>query len=458
MFSKRLLFMLLYTPAAMIISVTRPFIGLLMLVSMYYFRPDIWAKPSWLREVMYITLAVIVGWLLNMKRLRWSGLMTLAVFSLLGMVIASALGPSSSAGSRDAWYKTYQVFKMIVVMFLVLQLVDTPKKFTMFMWANVFGMIWNVKTILVLGLSGGNFDTAVRVDVGVAQGGGANYLAMVLAMTLPFFQVRLLEGRPWERRYALLMSPLYILCIIFTGSRGGFLSMFAAGLFVILRSRRKVMGLTLGALGLIIFLAFLPQQQLDRFLKGVNPDASKRDFAAQSRVELWKAGWRMFLKNPVHGVGIENFIRHSAEEVGFYASHGAKTREGKRSGFVAHSTWFQTLAEGGVLLALPFFSMFALFFAQMARVKKTRCRDPDLRRELASQATALQGLMIAFMVASTFGSHLSIDFMWWYFGLAAALHALTLETEARDRAAARLEALAVRREGLPTPEPVGARS
>jgi hypothetical protein len=42
----------------------------------------------------------------------------------------------------------------------------------------------------------------------------------------------------------------------------------------------------------------------------------------------------------------------------------------------------------------------------------------------------LQGIFIAFIVSSTFGSHFKIDFMWWYFGAAGALQLIT-ESEVR---------------------------
>ena len=50
--SLRLLFMLLYAPSACVAGLTKPFWGLLALVAMYYFRPDVWGAPSWFRPVM----------------------------------------------------------------------------------------------------------------------------------------------------------------------------------------------------------------------------------------------------------------------------------------------------------------------------------------------------------------------------------------------------------------------
>jgi hypothetical protein len=82
------------------------------------------------------------------------------------------------------------------------------------------------------------------------------------------------------------------------------------------------------------------------------------------------------------------------------------------------------LAEGGLLISVPFFMMFAMVFAITRRVKRAPFPDP-LQRELAERAVTFQGMFIAFIVSSTFGSHFKIDFMWWYLGAVAALGILS---------------------------------
>ena len=417
--SLRFIFMVLYTPAACAIGLVRPFYGLLALVGMYYFRPAIWGAPDWFRPTLWITIAVSVGWLLRIRTFRFSGLLTLSVVTLL-MMMASALlvAKDQDLAIGAVWILT----KVIIVGFLTLQLVDTLPKLNMFLWTNVIGMLWNMKTILYLGLVAGGVSENVRVDVGVGQGGGSNYLAMILVMTLPFFYMKIMRGQRWEKRFATMAAPIYVLGVVLTGSRGGFLALFVTGIYVIMRSNRKALGLVAMGVAAIIFFLALPESQWDRFKKGVG-EAENRDASAQSRIELWRASWTMFQESPLLGKGPDNFQRLSPRYAGFYAGHTfRKYKEGVRGrGFVAHSTWFQTLAEGGLAVLFPFMSLFALAFVNLAMVRQLPIRAPPIKQALYSHSIALEGLWVAFMTASSFGSHIKIDFLWWYMGLTSAL-------------------------------------
>ena len=354
--------------------------------------------------------------------------MGLSVVTVL-MMLASALlvARNTDVAIGAVWIMT----KVIIVGFLTLQLVDTPRKINLFLWTNVVGMIWSIKTILYLGIAGGGVKEDVRVDVGVGQGGGANYLAMILVMTLPLFFVKFLNGVRWEKRFSMLMGPIYVLCVVLTGSRGGFLALFITAFYVVMRSNRKGLGIAAMLVSLVIFAAALPEKQWDRLISGFQ-SGEKRDFSASSRLMLWRAGWRMFTESPILGKGPDNFQILSPRYAGFYAGDTARRYvsgvEGR--GFVTHSTWFQTLAEGGLSASVPFFAIFVLAFVSLHRVRRIRIRDPVVRRQIFGNSIAIEGLWVAFIVASTFGSHIKIDFLWWYMGLTSAL-VFVAEAEAR---------------------------
>ena len=442
MLSLRFIFMLLYSPVACGLGFARPFYGLVALVMMYYFRPEVWGAPGWFRPILWITISVAVGWILKVKSFRFTGLMGLSFLALLGMVASAVV---AAYDTETAVAAVWIMAKVIIVGFLTLQLVDSARKVDIFLWANIIGMLWNIKTILVLGLVGGGVKEDVRVDVGVGQGGGANYLAMILAMGLPLFFVKFMEGKRWERRFSAIMGPIYVLCIVLTGSRGGFLALFATSCYVVARSHRKVLGFVSLAVCLLVFALALPESQWERLNKGFK-SGQERDFAAQSRILLWKAAWTMFTESPILGKGPDNFQLLSPRYAGFYAGNTIKKYQPgvPGRGFVAHSTWFQTIAEGGLAVAVPFFSMFLVAMLSLQRARRIPIRDPVLRGRIRSQSIAMEGLWIAFMTASTFGSHIKIDFLWWYMGLTSAILLNARAALARERAgeAARTPALA----------------
>ena len=484
--SLRLIAMALFVAVACPISVRRPFYGLIALVAMYYFRPDVWDAPGWFRPQLFLTLAVGIGWLVNLKAFRWDALMSLAAFVIVGFMSTSFLAEDDAGVAFDG---AVILTKLAIVMLFTLNLVDTPARMNVFLWANVLGFVYNLKSVYVTGLTGN--DVNVRVDVGVGQGGGANYIAMICAIAFAICFVRFQEGSRKERLWAAAMIGAYLLALVLTGSRAGILSIAAVGAYFLGRSilggSKKAVGgvVTLGVLGLLFF-AVIPAEHLARF-RGITQSqsnassgsgldigssAATRDNSAQSRIDLWVNGAiPMFLQRPISGVGMDNYQLASPRYVGFYASknYAPYVPGVKGRGFVAHSTWFQTLAEGGLLMAIPFFAMIFLAFGKLAAVRRIKSADPRIAL-LKSQATQATGILIAFCVASTFGSHIKIDFYWWYMGAIGSISLMgrrIVQADAtRKLEAARTAAIAARESRLAaqasdassrtSPAPVGA--
>jgi O-antigen ligase len=415
MTSVRLIFMLLISPVICGVALVKPFIGLCGLVFMYYFRPDVWNPPGWYRPQLWYTIAVGVGWIVHLKNVRFPPLIIVAT---LVVTLTYVTAPFAIADTVVAEKTSLIVLKLATIMLFTVNLVDTPKKLHWFLWANIAGMVYNLKAIFQHGFSGGLED---RVDVAVGQGGGANYLAMILTMSIPFLYMRVLNARGTERLIAIVLTPLYLFAVVLTGSRAGFISLAAVCLYLLFRSNKKLLGTGVIACLTILFVILLPESFVDRFNQGLGIEG-KRDRSAESRIMLWRAAVTMFQEHPLKGVGIENFQSLSPRYSGFFASKGETPYEpGKVGrGYVAHSTWLQMLAEGGLLISVPFFLLFVMVFVITRRVKKAPFPDP-LQRELAERAVTFEGMFIAFIISSTFGSHFKIDFMWWYLGAVAAL-------------------------------------
>ena len=151
----------------------------------------------------------------------------------------------------------------------------------------------------------------------------------------------------------------------------------------------------------------------------------KRGFAANSRLDLWKAGWAMFLESPITGVGHDNYQLLSPRYTGYFAGKTPipyrPELEGTKGhrGFVAHSTWFQSLADGGLVSSIPFFALFLLCYVALRRTRRMPL-PPAEKREVYLISQIYELTLLAFIIASTFGSHMKIDFLWWYFGGVAA--------------------------------------
>ncbi|MCA9320602.1 MAG: O-antigen ligase family protein, partial [Planctomycetes bacterium] len=306
---------------------------------------------------------------------------------------------------------------------LIVQLIQTPKDVRDFIWANVIFNLWTLKSVVVISLRGGDAD---RANVSAAQGGGANYLAMVFCMGLPILYFGFLHGRKLEKRLAMIIAPLTLFAIVGTGSRGGFLTLLCVVAFLAVRSRRIFAGFgTVLAMGLLLFLV-TPEEKWERYMTIFRGD-EERGHAAQSRLDLWKAGLKMFRQSPVTGVGHDNFSLLSARYVGYFAGDTPvaydPALDGQKgfTGFVCHNTFIQSLAEGGLIGSIPFFLLFIMYFVNCYRARRVPLL-PDSKREIWILSQVLEGTMWAFIVSSIFGSHFKIDFLWWYFGASTALY------------------------------------
>ncbi|MCB9833758.1 MAG: O-antigen ligase family protein [Planctomycetes bacterium] len=455
--SLRLAVMMVIVPILIGLTLRKPRFGLYATTVMYYFRPDVWDEPTWWQPVYWLTIATIVSWAVRAKDLRMPPIMALAMTIVPAMLISTFTAVKSSDVSMET---TIAVIKLIIVMFLIVQLIRTLPQLMTFLWVNLIANLWTLKSVVVITLGGGD---ASRANVSAAQGGGANYLAMTFVMALPLLFYRFIEGSQRERKFAMAVTPFLLFGIMGTGSRGGFLTMFAIFIFLAVRGKKKLAGFAAIVGMTVIFAIVTPQAKWDRFMTTFAGEED-RGFASQSRVELWKAGMKMFWESPIVGVGHDNFQMLSPRYVGYFAGQTPipyqPHLEGTPGhvGFVAHSTWVQALADGGVVFSMPFFGLFVLAFLILYRVRRLRY-DPRTRREIWFASQILEGIMWAFVIASSFGSHMKIDFLWWYFGVVGVLGIIAREQSAifrhRERQAW-LQAQAAARE--PEPEPAGAAS
>ncbi len=428
--SVRFAFMLVLVPILLVLTIRKPIFGLYATIVMYYFRPDVWDQPSWWQPVFWLTITTIVSWGIRVKTVRMPGIMLMAIAVIPGMILSTLTAAMDSDVSMEA---TVVVIKLIIAMFLVVQLLRTPKDVLTFLWMNVLANLWTLKSVVLITAGGGD---ASRANVAAAQGGGANYLAMTFVMALPLLYFRYLHGSPREKKAAFWIAPFILFGIMGTGSRGGFLTMFIIMVLMAIRSKQKAKGFATIAMMLVIFIVVTPSEKWDRFGTTFETNTQQRGFAANSRLELWRAGWEMFLTSPITGVGHDNFQKLSPRYTGYFAGKTPipyrPELEGTKghSGFVAHSTWVQTIADGGLVTSFPFFALFFMCWVALRRTRRMPL-PPEEKQEVYMISQIYELTLLAFVIASTFGSHLKIDFLWWYFGGVAAFEIIVRQQVAR---------------------------
>ncbi len=254
-------------------------------------------------------------------------------------------------------------------------------------------------------------------------------MEMNVAIPVAFFMYQGAVGNGRKSLYIGLLG-LFVMALVSTGSRGGFLGLLAVGTYCWCYSPRKIVSLIVGLClaGLVLIAA--PKEYWDR-IATITDDSTMETGTAGQRMFTWGIGWEMFLANPILGVGQSNFPWTSGE---YLAGRTWQTKS--LSGRQAHSLYFTLLPELGLVGVMIFGSM-VYFSYKDTRVKELLRRPLHGRAGAAGEVKDVQasrailygnaifGGLIGYLVTSTFISTLYYPTFWIMMGLAVALRNTT---------------------------------
>ncbi|HEY3925591.1 MAG TPA: O-antigen ligase family protein [Acidothermaceae bacterium] len=246
------------------------------------------------------------------------------------------------------------------------------------------------------------------------------YAAFLLAPALIALTLLVNHRPPW-RLVGWVVAPLAVAGVVYSSSRGGLWILIAGWLAIgVLAFRVKPnrgallrwLAASLLAAGVTLAIAGPPF-----FSSSESPFAATQaragaggtaDASSSYRLQMWHEAVIVFDHHPVVGVGY-----------GALASNAAKlTPAGWPRSPLAHNDYLQALAEGGLLLGVPFLAACAAIGVGLLRGLRSRARRRmlDVRTGLIVGAAALM-------------AHAAIDFDWTYpalFALAAIVSAAAI--------------------------------
>ena len=218
--------------------------------------------------------------------------------------------------------------------------------------------------------------------------GDANYFSStaIFAIMLAFY---FMQGRRprWEKAYCIVCLLLTILAVTFCASRGGFLGLAAAALFLVWHTKRRARNLVLISVLVIPLSLALTVSPLHRFL-----DPSADYGSTQFHLEAWKAGLRMIEAHPIAGIGLGNFkpLMPSYMAPGTYINVDT----------VAHNMFIEVAAELGLPALVIFLAIFWFTYRTLGKLR----RATSISALIRDTAAALQAGLLGFAVAGSFVS------------------------------------------------------
>jgi putative inorganic carbon (HCO3(-)) transporter len=399
------LFILTVVYGSLPVILFRPFYGLMVYSWLAFMRPQdmAWGASRILPLSQWVAIAMIIGLVLSIGRER---LMTLKPQTVLLILLAAWISLSTIMAvvpeMSDDVYGQY--WKAILMTVLATGLVRDRQRLRLLLLLIVF-------SIGFLGAKRGLFGL-LRGGARFNDGPGGfmsdnNSFALALNMVLPLLVgLAIVEKQRIIRIAAAVAAALCLLSVLFTFSRGGFLTLVVVGGLLIWRSKRRLMVGGLLALALCGFLLFTSEQFTQQYVERAQSIQDyEEDGSAQGRLNAWTTSWRVFLDYPWTGVGPNNlqavYLRYSPQEERFR---------------VAHNAYLQLLAECGLPAVLLFVAALCVTWWRLQRL---RTLTPLPWVEV--QARMLQISVVAYMVGSMFLNTAYSELIYYLMGLSVGL-------------------------------------
>lgn len=340
----------------------RPHVGALMWVWISMMNPHrlTYGFAYQFPFAMIIAIATLVGLLFSKQRKNLPLTpITVLMLALAGwMCITSLFAMQPADVVYDIWS---QVMKTLLMLFVTMMLIRGRKQIDQLIWAIVISVgYFGVKGgVFTLTSGGGNL-------VWGPPGSfieGNNELGLALAMLLPLmYYLAQMSSKKWARYGMWGAMALCVISILGSHSRGAFIAIGVAALFLGIKSRRPILMTIIFVLALIGAATLMPDNWFTRMgtIETYQDDAS-----AVSRLRTWETIWNMVQARPIVGAGFELANEQLFAQYSPYPEMNV---------YSPHSIYFQALGEHGFVGLALFLSLGVAIWLRSKKLAQT-CKD-----------------------------------------------------------------------------------
>jgi len=266
--------------------------------------------------------------------------------------------------SDVAWLEWNRAIKIQLFIFATLLIIDGAYRTRALVWVVVLSIgFYSVKGgIWSLAHGGGGVvygpdDSFIRDN---------NDLALAAVTIVPLMRyLQLTETRRWIRIGLGTAIGLSFVSIMGSYSRAAFLAAIVVLVFLVMKSRKKLLLSCVLAGSVSIALAFAPDTWFDR-MRSI--DNYEEDASALGRLNAWSFAWNLAKDRPVTGGGFKVFARPFFQ---IYAPVPWDVHE-------AHSIFLKIMAEHGFPGLLLFLGMAAFTWRSARTIRRLAKDDPKV--------------------------------------------------------------------------------
>ncbi len=323
----------------------KPYIGVLVWSWISYMNPHklAWGFAKGFPFAYIVAIVLCISIVFSRERLSVpkTGLTVLWGLFLFWMCITTlfAIFPDSATD------QLIKVLKIQLVTVFTVMLMTSRRKIDLLVWVIVL-------SIGFYGVKGGVFTLLAGGEARVWGPAGSfiqenNSLALALLMILPLiYYLYLYAENIWVKRGLLLSMPIVALSVFGSQSRGALIGIAAMGLFMVMKSKQKVMAfMAIIIIGVFGFM-FMPQQWHDRMS---TIEQYEEDASAMGRINAWKYSINV-ANDRITGAGFDSwsiltFAQYAPDPDAVHAAHSIYF------GVLADHGWIGLLLWLGILIA-----------------------------------------------------------------------------------------------------------
>ena len=355
-------------------------------------------------QIVAITLILAVLFNKDKRNLPITPTTTVWIVFLLWMGITTAL-----AIYPDRAFDYYvRIIKIQLVTFFTLMLITDKERVNALIWVIVLSIgFYSIKGGAFTILTGGSYRVYGPSDSFIAENNG---LAVATLMIIPlFYYLSKSVSNKWLKRFFIMAIVLSLASAVGSQSRGALITLAAVSGYFWWQSKTKIItGITL-VIVLSLGWMFMPESWHERMdtISNYEEDAS-----AMGRIQAWEYSINI-ANDRVTGGGLNSWSPQT------YAIY----RPGSIGHFVAHSIYFNVLADHGWLGLGMFLLILYLTWRNLSIVVSTAPKTKN-HQEMLLLAQALKVSLIAYMSGGVFLSLSYFDLPWHMMCLAVIVRLL----------------------------------
>lgn len=293
---------------------------------------------------------------------------------------------------ETVWVRWEKVFKVLFFILVTMAVMQTRERILWLTWVATMSIaFFGIKGGIFTLITGGQFKVLGPDGSFIA---GNTEIALAITMVIPMMRyLQMNSVSRWVRRGLGAGMGLCALSVLGSQSRGGLLAVAVMGVFLWLKSPKKLaigLGLLLLVPMLLLFMPATWYEKMDTI------GSYQEDSSATGRINSWTMGFNLAKDRPLTGGGFLAFNNQSFQR---WAPNPLDVHD-------AHSIWFHILGEHG-FVGLAIFLALWLAAWRLANGIMGMCKDrTDLlwARDLAAMT------QVSFLGYWVGGSFLSLAY------------------------------------------------